>query len=157
MRNIDGLSVALLCLLAPLAAPRKAAANPLVYSGTRTGDALGGAVACSKASVGSYRRSLIAGTASGYASGRGRVMIYDPEARGGKSRALRLVGALASCALGSSVSFISDMNGDGADDLVVTGSCNPDTKQDTSVRFTSEQFQLVRRAAVLVGVFYVTK
>lgn len=144
MRNIDRLSVALLCLLALLAAPRKSVATPLVFSGMRTGEALGGAVACSKASVGSHRRSLIAATASGYASGRGRVMIYDPEARGGKPRALRLVGALASCALGSSVSFISDMNGDGVDDLVVTGSCTPDTGQDSLFIFRS-----VRKGSVI--------
>jgi hypothetical protein len=137
MRNVIRVSAPLLAGLALLTTAHRIEATPLVFSGTRAGDALGGAVACSKASVGSHRRSLIAATASGHTSGKGAVMIYDPEAKGGRPRALRLVGALANCSFGSSLSFISDVNGDGVDDLVVSGRCVSEAKQDSLFIFRS--------------------
>ncbi len=144
MRHIGRLPLALLAGLVSVATAHKAAATPLVFNGTRAGDALGGAVACSKASIGSHRRSLIAATASGHASARGAVMIYDPEAKGGRPRELRLVGASASCKFGSSVSFISDVNGDGIDELVASGSCAAGAKERALFIFRS-----VRKGSVI--------
>ena len=145
MRQIKRFSTILLqTFFASLATGYNASATPLVFNGTRAGEALGSAVACSKASIGSHRRSLIAASASGYASGRGTVVIYDPEAKGGRPRKLRLVAKSARCNFGSSVSFIADINGDGIDDLVASGSCEAGSKQESLFIFKS-----VRKGAVI--------
>lgn len=144
MRQTKRVLAILLASLGSIVTEHGASATPLVFKGIRAGDSLGGAVACSKASVGSHRRSLIAATASGYGSGRGAVMIYDPEAKGGRPRELRLVGTSASCKFGSSVSFISDVNGDGIDELVASGSCAAGAKERALFIFRS-----VRKGSVI--------
>ncbi len=144
MRQTKRVLAILLASLGSIVTEHGASATPLVFKGIRAGDSLGGAVACSKASVGSHRRSLIVATASGYGSGRGAVMIYDPEAKGGRPRELRLVGTSASCKFGSSVSFISDVNGDGIDELVASGSCAAGAKERALFIFGS-----VRKGSVI--------
>ena len=142
MSRIKITSEILVTFLISIATARMTSAEPLVFTGNRIGDSLGGAVACSRASVGSHRRSLIVATAPGYGSGRGAVMMYDPEARDGKARKLKMGAPYAGCKFGSSVSFVSDVNGDGVDELVVSASCSKNNRQE---RFLI--FQSVRKGA----------
>jgi hypothetical protein len=135
--RIKILSAILATSLMSIASVRMTSAAPLVFTGNRSGDALGGAVACSRASVGSHRRSLIAATAPGHSSGRGAVIIYDPEAKQGGARKLKMGPSHAGCKFGSSVSFVSDANGDGVDELIASASCSEDNGQESFLIFQS--------------------
>lgn len=127
MRRGICLRVAVGFLIASTQVTECVSATPLVFTGERKGDRLGESVACSDASIGSHRRSMIAATAPGSVSGRGKVFIYDPEAPSTKPQVLAIGARRSECRFGNALSFVPDFNGDGVDDLALSAICNGDT------------------------------
>ncbi len=84
-------------------------------AGGRFGDSL----ACSQVSVTGGNRSIIAVGAPEEASGAGAVYLHDPANPDVALQRLVSPAAGAGLHFGAAVAFINDINGDGADDLVV--------------------------------------
>lgn len=84
-------------------------------AGGRFGDSL----ACSQVSLTGGNRSLIAVGAPEEASGAGAVYLHDPASPDVALQRIVSPAAGAGLHFGAAVAFINDINGDGADDLVV--------------------------------------
>ena len=138
--------IALACLIIfprTLSATPETFVEPFVsFKGSSTGARFGDSLSCSSVSVSGGNRSFFAVGAPDEQGARGAVYLYDSNDPDTPAQRLSAPTPAAGLRFGAAVVFVDDINGDGADDLVVG---EPSGAQGTIHVFGSDLSQGVAR------------